>query len=220
MYLRMDSDNRVVVNINNPFNKEEKAFLMSLDFKKFNSEDNSYTLKKSDVHVEVTKRKILKRHVIFDKLLNDFVLGKNLITKEFYVVNNLRNMTTTEYLHFNDLKSALTLLYPKTTPSVLLDKLLEVEKNIYGSYSGKSGCMCGCNGNYKYKKEYRETVEELNGYKLDDEDINDSSVNRMINTFKKLLSDDKNYIEFNEDGKEGNFFYKTENRYNVLYFVR
>ena len=48
------------------------------------------------------------------------------------------------------------------------------------AYSGKPGCMCGCKGRYYVCEHAREVSEEERGYKLDDDDVSDKQVLRIL----------------------------------------
>jgi hypothetical protein len=53
-------------------------------------------------------------------------------------------------------------------------------------YVGKpNSCMCGCSGKYSYTSINREWSGKNRGYKVDDEDINDMKVLRVIAKMKK-----------------------------------
>lgn len=104
-----------------------------------------------------------------------------------------------------------------------LKKLEAVKDAVIDSYSGRPGCMCGCNGKYKYSEKMRHVGSKERGYKVDDDEISDASVKRMTNKMRKL-------IESGEDVKldycfgdektatVGYFFYETPTRYNAIYF--
>ena len=49
-------------------------------------------------------------------------------------------------------------------------------------YSGKPGCMCGCRGKYFYPSTVdREAAATVRGYSVDDDEISDSQVTRVVN---------------------------------------
>jgi hypothetical protein len=55
------------------------------------------------------------------------------------------------------------------------------KKYVTRVYSGKPGCMCGCNGIYRYPSNLNRTAAGLNrGYAIDDKEINDKFVNRVL----------------------------------------
>ena len=103
----------------------------------------------------------------------------------------------------------------------MLAELERVEKEelTMCSYNGRPGCMCGCNGKYSYTKKLQEFSGKNRGYSVDDEEISDIVVKRMINRFKKLLKDGDE-VKFSQETckGEGYFFYKTPTRYYAIYF--
>jgi hypothetical protein len=48
--------------------------------------------------------------------------------------------------------------------------------DILTAYSGKPGCMCGCNGTYNVTELSRTEASEKRGYSYDDEDVSTSRV--------------------------------------------
>lgn len=52
-------------------------------------------------------------------------------------------------------------------------------------YSGKPGCMCGCNGRYRVASAHVKTAGETRGYEYDADDINDRSVKIIFNKIMK-----------------------------------
>lgn len=102
-----------------------------------------------------------------------------------------------------------------------LIELERVERNELAmcSYNGRPGCMCGCNGKYSYTKKLQKFSGKNRGYSVDDDEISDIAVKRMINKFKKLLKSGEKVIFSKETCKgEGYFFYETPTRYNAIYF--
>jgi len=106
----------------------------------------------------------------------------------------------------------------QTENEELLEKLNALTDEVFVSYSGKPGCMCGCNGKYSYKESMRKWASKSRGYEIDDDEISDVAVKRMINKFKKLLSNPEIVTYCDDYGDEGHFFYKTDTRYNAIYF--
>lgn len=103
------------------------------------------------------------------------------------------------------------------TNTVKLAELNKIEKEqrVMCSYSGRPGCMCGCNGKYSYTTKLRDFSGEDRGYSIDDDEISDVAVKRMINKFKKLLQTD---VKIDLNMSSGYFFYETPSRYNAIYF--
>lgn len=71
-------------------------------------------------------------------------------------------------------------------------------KDITKIYVGKpETCMCGCSGIYYYAKEYRELGGKERGYCVDDDEVNDAKIKRVL---KKMATSEesvdiiKNYI--------------------------
>ncbi len=85
---------------------------------------------------------------------------------------------------------------------------MQVE-NVTRVYSGKIGCMCGCNGKYRTASKFRELVGKERGYAVDDNEVSDRSVKIM---YTKVMSN-PNRVE------EGNYVYVEHNgRIQVVYF--
>ncbi len=87
-------------------------------------------------------------------------------------------------------------------------------ENVMRVYSGRKGCMCGCNGKYKVNSNYVKQADADRGYAHDEEDISDRSVKTIITKMKKMdLQVD--------DGQEDNYvFAETDSRIYVAYFVK
>lgn len=48
-------------------------------------------------------------------------------------------------------------------------------------YTGKRGCMCGCEGEYRYPKAMQAEGTKRRGYSVDDDEIDDGEVTRVVN---------------------------------------
>jgi hypothetical protein len=60
-------------------------------------------------------------------------------------------------------------------------------------YSGIAGrCCCGCSGKHYYKNEARELAGKSRGYEIDDDEINDSMVKKVINKIQENISNSEN----------------------------
>jgi hypothetical protein len=60
------------------------------------------------------------------------------------------------------------------------------EANILSVYSGKpDGCRCECGGTYRYYSANRLEAERRNGYALEDSDINDRQVRKVLALLKQ-----------------------------------
>jgi hypothetical protein len=56
-------------------------------------------------------------------------------------------------------------------------------------YSGKDGaCCCGCSGTHYYASKHREEAGKSRGYNVEDKEINDKQVTRIINKIEKLAA--------------------------------
>jgi len=91
--------------------------------------------------------------------------------------------------------------------------------NVISVYSGKQGCMCGCNGNHRYHSIHKDLAAAGRGYDLDDSDISDLAVKRMVNKFNKagVVTVDQKI-----DGTYSDYCYIDNNdtdRTNVIYFT-
>lgn len=62
--------------------------------------------------------------------------------------------------------------------------------DIQSVYSGKDGkCCCGCSGKHSYSLKFREQAGKHRGYKIDDDEINDRMVTRVLNIVKSADAD-------------------------------
>lgn len=60
-------------------------------------------------------------------------------------------------------------------------------------YSGKANrCCCGCSGKHYYKNETRELAGKNRGYEIEDEEISDSMVKRIIKKIQENISISEN----------------------------
>jgi hypothetical protein len=83
--------------------------------------------------------------------------------------------------------------------------MLDINK-ITKVYSGKRGCMCGCNGKYSYTA--RGAVEHSPGYDVTDS-VNERSVKIIA---KKVLSNPA--VKYEDDYA----FVETDSRIQVVFF--
>jgi hypothetical protein len=97
----------------------------------------------------------------------------------------------------------------------------ELKSTIHSSYSGNLGCMCGCNGNYKYKSSEVEQQSIDRGYKITEDEVSDKAVSRKINSLIKLANDptEKVWIE-QWNFIDGIIWHETETRINAVYFKK
>ena len=79
-------------------------------------------------------------------------------------------------------------------------------------YSGKPGCMWGCNGRYKMAAAHVASVAAKNGYSVDDDEISDRSVKIIFN---KIIKNPLHKF----DAKANCIYVTTETRNLVAYFA-
>lgn len=80
---------------------------------------------------------------------------------------------------------AMTFAQLKTFVNLTTDNVMSV-------YSGRDGkCCCGCAGNHRYNSKHREAATKNRGYAVDDDDINDKQVKRVLT----LLQDNYQHVE-------------------------
>ena len=89
---------------------------------------------------------------------------------------------------------------------------MELNK-VFKVYSGRPGCMCGCQGNYKMASVHAEFAAAKRGYAVDAEDISDRSVKIIFN--KIMKNPDHKY-----DADANCIYVKTPTRNLVAYFVK
>jgi hypothetical protein len=64
--------------------------------------------------------------------------------------------------------------------SIDLNKVMRV-------YSGKPGCMCGCNGTYRYMSDCIEMGGKDRGYPVDLEEVNETQVRKVVKIISEQL---------------------------------
>lgn len=69
--------------------------------------------------------------------------------------------------------------WKENNPKIERDHVLMV-------YTGKRGCMCGCNGKYRYPKANAELGKAQRGYAINPEEFNDAQVTRVLKTMATL----------------------------------
>ena len=84
---------------------------------------------------------------------------------------------------------------------------------VFKVYSGKPGCMCGCNGRYKMASAHAELAGTERGYAVDDEDISDRSVKIIFNKIMKNPA-------HKYDAGANCVYVETETRNLVAYFTK
>lgn len=61
-------------------------------------------------------------------------------------------------------------------------------RTVYTAYTGRTGCMCGCRGNYAYCTEHVAEAGKLRGYSLGSEEISDRKVNGRTKKLRALIT--------------------------------
>ena len=69
-----------------------------------------------------------------------------------------------------------------------VEKPIEIQ-NIISVYSGKPGCCCGCLGKHTYHPDYRVTAGVRRGYKVEKDEVNLSTVKRVVRILNKNLKE-------------------------------
>jgi len=104
------------------------------------------------------------------------------------------------------------------------DKLKVMPKleDVVDSYHGKIGCMCGCNGKYKYATKHVKFAEKNRGYDLWQDEISDRSVKIIYNKIAKAFASGKNIITSDKPLQNGiNYAYVEDldsGRCKAIYF--
>ena len=86
-------------------------------------------------------------------------------------------------------------------------------QNVIRVYSGKSGCMCGCNGTYS-KSKVSPVVDKRN---IEDTKISETHVSRVLN----YLADNKGRVRYQHIGGDEWCAYideRGDGRNNVVYY--
>jgi hypothetical protein len=59
-------------------------------------------------------------------------------------------------------------------------------QDVLSVYSGVNGrCCCGCAGKHSFNSQYRAEGAKRRGYAVDDEDVNDRMIARVLNVLRK-----------------------------------
>ena len=104
-----------------------------------------------------------------------------------------------------------------TKVKATVEMIESIESNIFNSYSGNIGCMCGCNGTYKYKSTHAEAAGKNRGYSVDSDEISDTAVKRKISSLKRLIKAGET-VWMDTWSKEGIVYHETDTRMNAAYF--
>lgn len=85
--------------------------------------------------------------------------------------------------------------------------------NIISVYSGKPGCMCGCNGNHRYHPEMIAEAGKRRGYAIGEDEVSARSIKVVIT---KIL----NAGVHTDEGNEGKYiFAEAGNRVYTAYYA-
>lgn len=68
----------------------------------------------------------------------------------------------------------------------IIEKTTALEPSMVLSvYSGKNGaCCCGCSGKHYYNSALKEEAGKDRGYEVDDDEVNDKMIKKVINILK------------------------------------
>lgn len=105
-----------------------------------------------------------------------------------------------------------------TSQRITLDSLTVVQ--VAQVYSGKPGCACGCNGNYRVNSAYVAQVAKNKGYAVDAEDVNDAQVTRVLNKLKAASrNDDPRVSSWMADDNDEWFSAEIDGRVYTVYTI-
>lgn len=89
-------------------------------------------------------------------------------------------------------------------------------------YSGKANrCACGCAGTHRYATRWTDWSERNRGYRIDDSEINDRQVSRVVNKILRIASGQEDgTFEPLEDSRGGRYVSAEQgDRMYVVYLV-
>jgi len=92
-------------------------------------------------------------------------------------------------------------------------------KDVASVYVGRQdGCRCGCLGDYTYPSDRVDEAGEDRGYKINDDEVDDSRIQRVINKAKKL---EKRGIDVGFKDKDNTIpeYYNVENEKGRVYTI-
>lgn len=78
-------------------------------------------------------------------------------------------------------------------------------EDVMSVYSGKPGCACGCNGNYRYNSAHQALGTAHRGYAVDAEDVNDKQVRRVLKLVQTADLGDSSWMA----SKDGDWYSVT-----------
>ena len=79
--------------------------------------------------------------------------------------------------------------------------------DVVSVYSGKPGCACGCNGNYRYAAKYAAEAGKDRGYVVDADEVNDKQVRRVLKLLQTADLGDSTWLT----SKDGEWYSVTLN---------
>ena len=59
--------------------------------------------------------------------------------------------------------------------------------HVIKSYTGRTGCMCGCRGNYRVASAHLAAASAERGYAYDASEVSDRSVKIVVNKLNRLI---------------------------------
>lgn len=92
--------------------------------------------------------------------------------------------------------------------------LNKVDKaSVLSVYSGTPGCCCGCKGKHRYRKdpELRALAGKSRGYPIDDDEVNEAQVTRVVNVINANLDSAVHEVE------HGHVFLDMGSRWYIAY---
>ena len=92
----------------------------------------------------------------------------------------------------------------------LIDK-----SNVMSVYSGRPGCCCGCRGKHYYASALRGDATVKRGYSIQDDEVNDGMVTRVVNLINKAIEDGSE-VEIKKDY----YCLETESRWYIAYLIQ
>src|SRR5258708_7776573 len=101
-------------------------------------------------------------------------------------------------------------------------KILDISKldtaDVVKVYSGKASCCCGCSGNYRYNSEHVALGSDRRGYKVDEVEMNDAQVRRVL----KIIQENPSGAEISIEGpneRVGHVCVTINDRWYIAYLT-
>jgi len=92
-------------------------------------------------------------------------------------------------------------------------------KDLLKVYSGKLGCMCGCNGKYWVTPESRAEAGKEQGYEYDDDEVSETQVLRILRLMQAQAAKDPSSVEYSNESPE-NFYVEVSPTRCYCIFLR